>query len=142
MNNSASYFKILVCGLFLGLLGCKNESQKVETNKPQLLYKVAITPEDVKTITPEEAKTYHKDINYQYEYRTGLPGNYEYTYDVSGYDQNGNLVSGIINTEKKYGAGIIVSNNDQEINIKAEWIDHGKLKASDENGNEYILVVD
>lgn len=142
MNNAASSFKVLISSLFLGLIGCKNESLKVEKNKPQLFYKVAITPDDVKTITLEEAKTYHKNINYQYEYRTGLPGNYEYTYDVSGYDQDGNLVSGIINTEKKYGAGIIVSNNDDEIDIKVEWIDHGKLRASDENGNEYILVVD
>lgn len=142
MKNSASYFKVLICGLLLVLLGCKNEPLKVEKNKPQPFLKLAITPDDVKSITPEEAKTYHKDIKYQYEYRTGISGNYEYTYDVSGYDQEGNLVSGIINMEKKYGAGIIVNNNDEEINIKAEWIDHGSLKATDEIGNEYNLVVD
>ncbi|OUL61132.1 hypothetical protein B8T70_16885 [Flavobacterium sp. AJR] len=93
-------------------------------------------------MTPEEAKTYHKDINYQYEYRTGISGNYEYTYDVNGYDQDGNLVTGIINIENKYGAGIIINNNDEEIDIKAEWIGYGRLKATDENGNEYNLVAD
>jgi hypothetical protein len=142
MKNISTKFKVLICSLSIGFLGCKNEQPKVEINKPQPFYKAAITPDDVKSITPEEAKTYHKNINYQYEYRTGISGSYEYTYDVSGYDQDGNLVSGIINIEKKYGAGVIINNNDEEINIKAEWINYGRLKAIDENGNEYTLVVD
>ena len=142
MKNIASKFKVLIYSLTLGILGCKNGQPKVEKNAPQTFYKEVITADDVKSITPEEAKTYHKDINYQYEYRTGISGSYEYTYDVSGYDQDGNLVSGIINIEKKYGAGVIINNNDEEINIKAEWINYGRLKAIDENGNEYNLVVD
>lgn len=145
-NKTMQLFKIIICSLSLALLGCKNGHSngqpKVEKNKPQTFYKEVITPDDVKSITPEEAKTYHKDINYQYEYRTGISGNYEYTYDVNGYDQDGNLVTGIINIENKYGAGIIINNNDEEIDIKAEWIGYGRLKATDENGNEYNLVAD
>jgi hypothetical protein len=134
--------KILIYSLFLALLGCKNEQLQVEKIKSQAFYKEVITPDDIKSITPEEAKTYHKDIKYRYEYRTGISGNYEYTYDINGYDQDGNLVTGIINIENKYGAGIIINNLDEEIDIKAEWIDYGRLKATDENGNEYHLVVD
>jgi hypothetical protein len=137
---------LIICSLSLAFLGCKNGHSngqpKVGKNEPQAFYKEVITPDDVKAITPEEAKTYHKDINYQYEYRTGISGNYEYTYDVNGYDQDGNLVTGIINIENKYGAGIIINNNDEEIDIKAEWIGYGRLKATDENGNEYNLVAD
>ena len=136
MKNIASKFKVLIYSLTLGILGCKNGQPKVEKNAPQTFYKEVITADDVKSITPEEAKTYHKDINYQYEYRTGISGNYKYTYDVNGYDQDGNLVTGIINIEKKYGAGIIINNSDEEIDIKVEWIDYGILKATDENGNE------
>ncbi|PJJ07030.1 hypothetical protein CLU83_0162 [Flavobacterium sp. 1] len=55
------------------LTSCKKEPQKL---KPQSFYKAVITPDDIKTITPEEAKTYHKDIHYHYEYRTGTSGNY------------------------------------------------------------------
>lgn len=134
--------KILIYSLFLALLGCKNEQPQVERIKAQAFYKEVITPDDIKSITPEEAKTYHKDIKYRYEYRTGISGNYEYTYDINGYDQDGNLVTGIINIENKYGAGIIINNLDEEIDIKAEWVDYGRLKATDENGNEYNLVVD
>jgi hypothetical protein len=141
MKNITTKLKFIIYSLSLAFLGCKNGQSKVEKNIPQPFYKTVITPDDVKSITPEEAKTYHKDINYQYEYRTGISGNYEYTYDVNGYDQDGNLVTGIINIEKKYGAGIIIANDNEEIDIKAEWIDYGRLKATDENGNEYNLVV-
>ncbi|MCV9934488.1 hypothetical protein OIU80_19585 [Flavobacterium sp. LS1R47] len=140
-NKAMQVFKILIYSLFFGFIGCKNGQPKAEKDKPQPFYKEVITAADVKSITPEEAKTYHKDINYQYEYRTGTSGNYEYTYDVNGYDQDGDLVTGIINIEKKYGAGIIIDNNDEEIEIIAEWIDYGRLKATDKNGNEYTLVV-
>jgi hypothetical protein len=142
MKNITLKFKVLIYSLTLGIVGSKNGQSKVEKNAPQTFYKEVITADDVKSITPEEAKTCHKDINYQYEYRTGISGNYEYTYDVNGYDQDGNLVTGIINIEKKYGAGIIINNNDEEIDIKVKWIDYGILKATDENGNEYDLVVD
>lgn len=142
MKNTSIKLKYIIYYLILALLGCKNGQPKVEENAPQTFYKEIITATDVKSITIEEAKTYHKDINYQYEYRTGISGNYEYTYDVNGYAQDGNLVTGIINIEKKYGAGIIINNSDEEIDIKVEWIDYGRLKATDENGNEYNLVVD
>jgi hypothetical protein len=142
MKNTSIKLKYIIYSLLLALLGCKNEQPQVERIKPQAFYKEVITPDDIKSITSEEAKTYHKDIKYRYEYRTGISGNYEYTYDINGYDQDGNLVTGIINIENKYGAGIIINNLDEEIDIKAEWVDYGRLKATDENGNEYHLVVD
>ncbi|KFF15685.1 hypothetical protein [Flavobacterium hydatis] len=142
MKNTSIKLKYIIYSLLLALLGCKNEQPQVEKIKAQAFYKEVITPDDIKSITPEEAKTYHKDIKYRYEYRTGISGNYEYTYDINGYDQDGNLVTGIINIENKYDAGIIINNLDEEIDIKAEWVDYGRLKATDENGNEYNLVVD
>jgi hypothetical protein len=116
----------------------KEEQQKVQ---PQPFYEEVITSDDVQTITPEEAETYHKDTLYQYEYRTGTSGTYEYNYDVNGFDLNGNPVSGSINVEGKYGAGIITNNEDEEINIQVEWVDYGKLKGTDNEGNEYDLEV-
>lgn len=117
---------------------CRKEQQKVQ---PQPFYEEVITSDDVQTITPEEAKTYHKDTIYQYEYRTGTSGTYEYNYDVTGFDLNGNPVNGSINVKGKYGAGIITNNEDEEINIEVEWIDYGKLKGIDNEGNEYDLEV-
>jgi hypothetical protein len=121
---------------FYLLTSCKKEQPKIE---PQTLYKEVITPDDIKTITPQEAKTYHKDIHYHYEYRTGTSGNYKYNYLVSGLDQEGDSVSGVINIKGKYGAGILIDKDQETIDIQAEWIDYNKLKGTDNYGNEYQL---
>jgi hypothetical protein len=132
------HFRIVFIIMVLGIVSCKKEKppQKINT-----FYKEVIQPDDRKTITPEEAKTFHNDKHRQYEYRTGKPGHYEYNYDVSGYNALGDSVSGNINTEGKYGAGILTSTTEGEIEITAEWIDYGKLKAVDKEGNEYHLQV-
>lgn len=120
------------------LTSCEKEQSKIQ---PQTLYKEVITPDDIKTITPDEARTYHQDIKYDYEYRTGSSGYYEYNYEVNGLDQKGDSVSGVINVKGKYGAGIIINKNKETIDIQAEWIDYGKLKGTDGEGNEYKLDV-
>lgn len=104
-------------------------------------YKSTITADDRKSITPEEAKTYHVNEKYQYEYRTGNPGHYEYNYDVKGITIKGDSVFGNINVEGKYGAGILKIDTIGEIEIDTEWISYGKLKALDKKGNEYQLIV-
>jgi hypothetical protein len=115
---------------------CKKEQPKIQ---PQTFYKEVITPDDIKTITPEEAKTYHKDLKYHYEYRTGTSGNYEYNYEIIGLDQEGDSVSGVINIKGKYGAGTIINKDKETINIQVEWIDYGKLKGTDKECNSYQL---
>jgi hypothetical protein len=132
-----SNFRILFIIMALGIISCKKEKphQKINT-----FYKEVIQPDDRKAITPEEAKTYHNDAHRQYEYRTGKPGHYEYNYDVSGCNALGDSISGNINIQGKYGAGILIT-TDGEIEIKAEWIYYGKLKAVDKDGNEYNLQV-
>jgi hypothetical protein len=109
---------------------------------PQIntFYKPVITADDRKTITPEEAKTYHVNKTYHYEYRTGNSGNYEYNYDVKGINATGDSVFGNINVQGKYGAGIL-TDTVAEIEINTEWIAYGKLKATDKKGNEYNLIV-
>ncbi|MFV5688915.1 hypothetical protein ACM55M_09865 [Flavobacterium sp. ZT3R25] len=121
----------------LGIISCKKEKppQKINT-----FYKEFIKPDDRKTITPEEAKTYQNDTHRQYEHRTGKPGHYEYNYDVSGYNALGDSVFGNINIQGKQGAGILIT-TDGEIEITAEWIDYDKLEAVDKDGNEYHLQV-
>ncbi|WP_264564704.1 hypothetical protein [Flavobacterium sp. N3904] len=133
-----SNFRFVFVIIAFGIFGCKKEKppQKINT-----FYKEVVQPDDRKTITPEEAKTYHNDTHRQYEYRTGKPGHYEYNYYVSGYDAMGDTVYGNINVQGKYGAGVLTNTNDEEIEITAEWIDYGMLKAVDKEGNEYHLEV-
>lgn len=120
-------------------LSCK----KAEAPPPQIntFYKQVITPDDRKSITPEEAKTYHIDKTHQYEYRTGNSGHYEYNYDVKGVNIKGDSVFGNINVEGKCGAGILMCDSLSDTEINTEWISYGKLKATDKKGNEYQLIV-
>lgn len=131
-----NYFTILLSFI---LFSCKKgTSPPPEINS---FYKEVIAADDRKTITPEEAKTYHVDKKYQYEYRTGNPGHYKYNYDVKGINAKGDSVFGNINVEDKFGAGILMSDSIVDIEIKTEWISYGKLKALDQKGNEYQLIV-
>ena len=78
----------------------------------------------------------------EYEYRTGNSGDYTYNYNAFGFDSEGNEVNGNITVNGKYGNGILTDKNGNEINIDTEWKGYGKLKAIDEEGNEYELEVD
>lgn len=130
----------LILFIVLLTLSCKKTAAPPPPQKNSF-YKEVITADDRKTITPEEAKTYHVNDTYQYEYRTGNPGHYEYNYDVKGVNIKGDSVFGNINIEGKYGAGILKSDSIKDLEIKAEWVDYGKLKATDLHGNEYNLIV-
>ncbi|MCV2483636.1 hypothetical protein OD917_01775 [Flavobacterium sp. SH_e] len=131
----------LILLLLFFLFSCKKASAPPPLPQVNSFYKPVIQADDRKTITPEEAKTYHVNTTYKYEYRTGHPGNYEYNYDVKGINIKGDSVFGNINTQGKYGAGILKTDSIPELEINTEWVSNGKLKALDKNGNEYQLIV-
>jgi hypothetical protein len=127
---------------FIGLVfvSCKQEAPKPKEKIATFANK--ILPEDIKTITPEEAQTYHKNPERKYEYRTGASNNYEYNYDIVGTDSLQNQVKGNINVEGKYGAGIIIDTEGKNVEVEVEWVDYGKLKGKDKNGKIYNLWVE
>jgi hypothetical protein len=126
--------------LLLFIFSCK-KADAPPPPKINSFYKKIISADDRKTITPEEAKTYHVDKTYQYEYRTGYSGHYEYNYDVKGINNKGDSVFGNINVEGKYGAGILMNDSIGDIEINTKWISFGKLQAFDKKRNEYYLMV-
>ncbi|MFK6999719.1 hypothetical protein V3Q90_02270 [Flavobacterium oreochromis] len=138
--------KILIFYVSIILYNCKGQVEK-EVNKEGVKKNFVavsqkINPEDIKTISVEEAKTFYKATECKYEYRTGKYNEYKYNYNVKGYDKEGNQVTGNIDIEGKYGAGIIMTVKKEEINIQVEWIGYGKLQAVDDKGNEYELEVE
>ena len=130
----------IILFLFLVTLSCKKASAPPPPEINSFLKQV-ITPDDRKTITAEEAKTYHVNDTYQYQYRTGNSGQYEYNYDVKGIDIDGDSVFGNINVQGKYGAGILLNDTIPDIEINTEWVAYGKLNATDLQGNKYQLIV-
>lgn len=130
MNKIILY--LLSCSLLL-LCQCKGKEETLPQNpKPQTEEEIAI----------EEQATYHEDTAYEYESRTGFSGNYKYNYDVSGYDSDGNEITGNVDVEGKEGTGVITNSEGNTIEVEVEWIRKGELKAVDEDGNEYELHVD
>lgn len=119
--------------VLLSSIACKKNEESVPQN---------FIPAEASDLSEEELKTIHHDTNYQYEYRTGEAGNYEYNYDVSGTDYEGNEVSGTVFVNGKYGFGTITNARGEEIEIETEWIGKGILKGTDSQENEYNLEVD
>ena len=117
----------------LSLSSCKEREQERRQN---------FVPENAENLTEEELNTLHVDTTYKYEYRTGTSGDYGYNYDVSGYDSNGDEVTGNVSMEDKYGTGTITNSDGEEIDVDVEWTGYGELKAIDSDGNEYELSVD
>lgn len=130
----------LILFFLITIVSCKKASAP-PPSQINSFYQEVITADDRKTITPEEAKTYHIDTKCKYEYRTGNSGYYEYNYDVKGINIKGDSVCGNVNVSRKFGAGILFGDSVSEIEINTEWVSYGKLKALDKKGNEYLLIV-
>ena len=130
----------LISFFLLTIVSCKKEAAP-PPQKTNTFYKEVITADDRKTITPQEAKTYHVDNIYEYKYRTGNSGHYEYNYDLKGINSVGDSVFGNINVSGKHGAGILINDSIADLEINTEWVSYGKLKATDKKGNEYQLIV-
>lgn len=79
---------------------------------------------------------------YKYEYRTGVSGDYTYNYDISGQDSNGDLIAGNIDINGQYGDGSIIDSEGNTRLIDVEWINHGVLEVTDEDGNTYEMEVE
>lgn len=128
--NVLPVFSIII---LLSLISCKQKEEQQRQN---------FISSEAPDLTKEELKTVHKDTNYKYEYRTGKSGDYEYNYDVSGTDNEGNKVSGTVYVNGKYGNGTINNANGEGVEVETEWIGKGVMKAKDSQGNEYKLEVD
>ncbi|MCG2611811.1 hypothetical protein LZZ90_09875 [Flavobacterium sp. SM15] len=131
---------ILLAFLFVltGLVSCKENKTNYNDNNDSKVQGFVSTKQ-VEYEEPQDDPTYHVDEEHKYEYRTGTSGDYEYNYDVVGHDSNGDDVSGNVSMNGKYGTGTITTPDGDEVDVDAEWVDYGKLKATDENGNEYEL---
>ena len=131
MKKTLLFLLVLIAAILLF-----NTCRKKEIAKPQKL-----VPESAEEITIDSITNHHEDTTYQYEYRTGESGDYQYNYNVIATDVDGNELEGNINVEGKYGKGTITDLEGNEIEITTEWIGYGKLLGKDHDSNEYEILV-
>ena len=146
MKNFSKYLTIFFVLLFF--ISCsntdsadKNEANtNSSTNVPNENSKTNNSNNNRNTNKPENETTdpsFHRNNNYKYEYRIGKSGNYQYNYDIEGYDNEGNYITGNVDMDGKYGSGTIYDEDGNEKSIEVEWYDYGQMQGTDEDGNNY-----
>lgn len=75
-------------------------------------------------------------------YHYSSANNKKYDYAVTGVDEEGRNVNGVINLENEIGIGIIKVDKGNEIEIISEQINSNRIIATDANGFIYRLKID
>lgn len=93
----------------------------------------------------EETNNYDYNAENDYEINAEYKYNYKdgeyYNYDISGYDEDGNYVSGNVDIDE-YWDGYIEDEYGNEKYIEVEWVDWGVMEGYDEDGVYYELNVE
>jgi hypothetical protein len=132
MKTKVIYTSLLLL-LLTVIISCQKK-EEIRTNNFALPIK--------ENIEVSESETVYTDSTCKYEYRNGHAGHYQYNYDVSGEDSQGNQITGNVSMQDKYGIGVIIVADRKELEIEAEWVGNGLLQVTDAQGNEYELKVD
>lgn len=122
-------FKVIIIGLLIGSTSCltkENNDRIIENKQNQEL-------NSKKTTTNNSLQYYHYSSS----------NNIKYDHQVTGINENGESVNGVINLEHEIGIGIVKGKNDSdEIEIISDQINSNKIIATDINGVQYKLKVD
>jgi len=120
--------KLLVVGLLISSTSCINN------NKQNTISKKEIVKEDTLKVS-NILKT-----NDFYHYTSA--NNKKFDHHVTGIDENGEEVNGIINLEDEIAIGILKGKNNNEFEIVSEDINYTEIIATDINGTRYKLKID
>lgn len=125
LKNRTNIFKLFFTGLLLiSIISCKNENRNKSVS-----------------VRKSQIKKYNLADKQQFYYHSSN-NNRKYDHRVTGTDENGKNVKGIINIENEIAIGILKGNNNTEIEIISDKIIDDKIIASDINGLEYKLKID
>lgn len=125
LKNRTNIFKLFFTGLLLiSIISCENENRNKSVS-----------------IRKSQIKKYNLADKQQFYYHSSN-NNRKYDHRVTGTDENGKNVKGIINIENEIAIGILKGNNNTEIEIISDKIIDDKIIASDINGLEYKLKID
>ena len=115
----------------------QNQSSSDDNEMSSSTYAIETTDQ----VLDEETDLDNTEESYSSGYKYNYKHNGYYNYDVSGYDENGNYVSGNVDINKS-GDGYIVDEEGNEKHIEVEWVGYGVMEGYDEDGVYYELEVE
>lgn len=132
MKTINSCFKLVFIGLSITLTSCKKE--RINLEKARISSVDNFKKHSYKKIdstTKEQFYYYSETSNKKYNHR------------ITGKDDSGKNVKGVINLESEIGIGVIKKDDDvKEIEIVSESVNSDKIIATDINGFQYRLKFD
>lgn len=132
MKTLNSYLKLI----FIVLVFCSASCEKKEFNLQN--EKISSLTDFRKTILQNRVVTNPEELYYY-----SNTSNKKYDYHISGKDENGEDVSGVINLKTEIGIGVVKKDDDaKEIEIISEHINSRRIIATDMNGFIYKLKLD
>lgn len=123
MITSKNFVQLIIICTAISFGSCNTESKPNQKSQHSV-------PDKEKLYPSKKNYTYSEDIKSEYQYK------------VSGTDYDHNKVYGQIDLEGQTGIGTLMRNEDSQIEIIVEDINHGNLVAIDMNGNQYNLKFD
>lgn len=132
MKTINSCFKLVFMGLSITLTSCKKE--RINLEKERISSVDNLKKHSYKKIdsTTKEQFYYYSETN-----------NKKYNHRITGKDDSGKNVKGVINLESEIGIGVIKKDDDvKEIEIVSESVNSDKIIATDINGFQYRLKFD
>lgn len=125
-------FKVIFIGLSITLTSCKKE-------------RINLKKEKISSVDNFKKHSYKKvhPITREQFYDYSDTNNKKFNHRITGKDDNGKNVKGIINLESEIGIGVIKKDDDiKEIEIVSESVNSDKIIATDINGFQYRLKFD
>ena len=132
MKNTHNYVKLFFFGILVCLfITTTEEHQKSKSKITAKKENTKNTPVKIASTNPEKLYYYSDTNNKKYDYR------------ISGKNENGEKVKGVINLESEIGIGVVKKENDaKEIEIISDHINSHRIIATDMNGFQYRLKLD
>lgn len=132
MQTINSFLKLVYTGILITSTSCANEE-------------INLRKETISSVDNSKKHSYkkvHSTTSEQFYYYSEA-NNKKYNHRISGKDDNGNNVKGVINLESEIGIGVIKKEDEiTEIEIVSENIYSDKIIATDINGFHYRLKLD
>lgn len=137
MNKTSPLFYASMAMILVAFFSCKdnNKVPSITSNDSESEFEKELK-QDL------QAETIHRNPEYKYDHHNAETGNYEHHYDVFGSSKDGSEVTGYIDIQEKTGNGVLEDELGNEIKVTAEWISKTELRAVDDEGNVWDLIVE